>query len=447
MRPIDTTNFQAFPGASEVASSPADQKSGLAFACDTILALGADRSLPEILQAWAQVVVNDLNAAFARVWTVSATGPGLELQASAPRDTPIAGKYALVPAGGLLGHVASERRPYATNDLVNDPWLGDPEWAAQEGLVAFAGYPLMCRGELAGVSTVFSKQPLSDLTTQVLAMTAGTIALTIARNLSEAAREDTERELKARQTELMAANERYYLLVELAPNGILVIDHDGVITLANARAERMFGYGREELIGRQAKMLLPSHVAAVFTNPTARALGAEPDLVAVRKDGSEFPVEIGMDAIQAGGDMRCCIVDITERKAALDLRIRNAELTASGELYQLVIESVPNGILVVNQAGVITLANRQAEKMFGFPREELIGQPVETLLPVSLRGSHPGKGGAFFADPQARAMGAGRDLFAVRKDGSEFPVEIGLNPNSGRWRRFGALFHRGHHRP
>jgi two-component system sensor histidine kinase/response regulator len=83
---------------------------------------------------------------------------------------------------------------------------------------------------------------------------------------------------------------------------------------------------------------------------------------------------------------------------------------------------------VVNKAGVITLANAQAEKMFGFTREALIGHPVEMLLPVSMRASHPGKTASFFSDPQARAMGAGRDLFAVRKDASEFPVEIGLNP-------------------
>ena len=103
-------------------------------------------------------------------------------------------------------------------------------------------------------------------------------------------------------------------------------------------------------------------------------------------------------------------------------------LKQAAERSQLVIESAPNGILVVNRAGVITLANKQAEKMFGYPSEELLGRPMEMLLPASARNSHPEKRTNFFNDPRARAMGSGRDLFAIRKDGAEFPVEIGLNP-------------------
>src|SRR5579863_10453164 len=95
---------------------------------------------------------------------------------------------------------------------------------------------------------------------------------------------------------------------------------------------------------------------------------------------------------------------------------------------KLVIESVPNGILVVNRAGVITLANTPATKLFGYESTDLVGQPVEMLLPAALRAAHPELRTGFFSHPQARAMGTGRDLFAVRKDGSEFPVEIGLNP-------------------
>ena len=97
---------------------------------------------------------------------------------------------------------------------------------------------------------------------------------------------------------------------------------------------------------------------------------------------------------------------------------------------QMVIDSVPNGILGVNRAGLITLVNHTAAQMFGYEKGELLGQPVEMLLPPVLRGGHPGLRSAFFANPQARAMGGGRDLFAIRKDGSEFPVEIGLNPTT-----------------
>jgi two-component system sensor histidine kinase/response regulator len=407
MPPIDTPDFQAIPESSEAAGSPPDQKSGVALACGTILALGADGSLPEILQAWAQAVVNDLDATFARVWTMSPAGTDLELQANAARETPIAGKYAHIPVGGLVAHVTSERRPYITNDLVNDPWLGDPEWAARESLVAFAGYPLICYGELVGVSTVLSERPISGLTAQVLAMTAGTIALTIARHRA-----------------LMAANERYQLLVELAPDAVLVVNREGFITLVNARAEKMFGFRRAELMGQPANMLLPLDQGDLFLDSAVGATGAGPDPVAVRRDGSEFPVEIRLSPIQNEGDMRYSIVDLTERNAALDLKIKHTELTAT----QLVIESVPNGILVVDAKGFITLTNAQIEKMFGFRREELVGQPVEILLPASMREGHQRQLSTFFAHPQARSLDGRKGMVAVRKDGSEFPVEIGLNP-------------------
>ncbi len=101
---------------------------------------------------------------------------------------------------------------------------------------------------------------------------------------------------------------------------------------------------------------------------------------------------------------------------------------SASQTAQLVIDAVPNGILVVDHSGVITLANTTALKMFGYERQELVGQAVEVLLPESARTVHPSYRPIFFANPHARPMGAGRELFAVRKNGSEFPVEIGLNP-------------------
>ena len=74
------------------------------------------------------------------------------------------------------------------------------------------------------------------------------------------------------------------------------------------------------------------------------------------------------------------------------------------------------------------MVNAQAERVFGYRRDEMLGQPIEMLVPERFRAPHPGLRGSFFADPKSRPMGAGRDLFALRKDGSEFPVEIGLNP-------------------
>ncbi|WP_455177315.1 sensor histidine kinase [Azospirillum melinis] len=103
-------------------------------------------------------------------------------------------------------------------------------------------------------------------------------------------------------------------------------------------------------------------------------------------------------------------------------------LRKSEERFRLVVESAPNAMVMVNSRGMIEMINAQAERVFGYTRRELLGQPVEILVPTRFAGHHPGMRAQFFANPQSRPMGAGRDLYGLRKDGSEFPVEIGLNP-------------------
>ncbi|MFB3924061.1 MAG: MASE1 domain-containing protein [Terriglobia bacterium] len=105
-----------------------------------------------------------------------------------------------------------------------------------------------------------------------------------------------------------------------------------------------------------------------------------------------------------------------------------AERKDAEERFRLVVESTPSGIVMVKRDGTITLVNSQTEKMFGYDRSEMIGRPVETLVPLGSRGEHGTLREDYLARPQARPMGAGRDLHAVRKGGDEFPVEIGLNP-------------------
>jgi PAS domain S-box-containing protein len=108
-------------------------------------------------------------------------------------------------------------------------------------------------------------------------------------------------------------------------------------------------------------------------------------------------------------------IDITERKRA-------------EERFRLAVEASPNAIAMVNGQGEIVLINTLTERLFGYSREELIGKSVEILVPERFRAGHPAHRAGFFAAPQSRPMGAGRELFARRKDGTEFPVEIGLNP-------------------
>jgi len=221
------------------------------------------------------------------------------------------------------------------------------------------------------------------------------------------------------------ADTRFRAVVESSPSGMVMIDRAGTITLVNRETERLFGYAREELLGKPIEILVPEQLRdrhpglrdGFLANPQTRAMGAGRELYGVRKNGTELPVEIGLNPIETdeGLFVLASVVDITARKRA-EARFR------------AVVESAPSGMVMINREGTIELINRETERLFGYSREELLGKSIELLVPHRLRERHPGHRTDFFANPQTRAMGEGRDLFGVRKDGTEIPVEIGLNP-------------------
>jgi hypothetical protein len=136
---------------------------------------------------------------------------------------------------------------------------------------------------------------------------------------------------------------------------------------------------------------------------------------------------------QANRDRDRLILELHERrdlleKKTVELRQSLAEKTRTEERFQLVVRASPSAMIMVGADGLITLINDQTERLFGYGRRELLGRPVEMLVPERFRGSHGGHRAGFFAAPAARMMGRGRDLFGLRRDGSEVPVEIGLNP-------------------
>ena len=213
--------------------------------------------------------------------------------------------------------------------------------------------------------------------------------------------------------------------VESAPSGLLMIDAAGRIVLVNRQIEVLFGYPREELLGQPVEMLVPVALredherfrAEFFENPKVRAMGAGRNLYGKRKDGSQVPVEIGLTpvATEEGLFVLSSVVDISERRRA-EARFRAA------------VESSPAGMIMVSEAGRMVLVNQEIERMFGWDRDELIGQRIEMLVPERFRARHPEFRHGFFSDPDARPMGAGRDLYGLRKDGTEISIEIGLNP-------------------
>jgi PAS domain S-box-containing protein len=221
-------------------------------------------------------------------------------------------------------------------------------------------------------------------------------------------------------------------LLEAAPDGVVIADSDGRIVLVNAQTERLFGYERDSLIGRPLTLLMPERfheahedgLRRVAAGGEQRVIGKAVELVGRRKDGAEFPLELSLASVtvdrqrQFTGILR----DVTERKAD-EQRFLDREAR-----FRSVLDAAPDAIVIVDVDGRIVLVNAQTERLFGYARDRLVGQPVEILVPESLQGRHVGHRRDFLAAPRVRSMGEGLDLSGRRADGTEFPIAISLSP-------------------
>ena len=227
---------------------------------------------------------------------------------------------------------------------------------------------------------------------------------------------------------LREAQERFRLVVQANTNGLLVVDRQGQIVLANPALERMFGYGPDEMLGQSLEILLPPAVrqthgkllSAYLQDPIARPMGAGRELQGVRKDGSVFPVEISLSPFVEKGEVfvDAFVADISARK-----RMEHLHQMSEDRLHALV-ESNPNGLLIISDTGAIELANPAMEQLFGYGHGELYNQPVERLLPKALNLEH----GDMLRTPHAHVGGNKTwvRLQGVRKDGGLMTLEVSL---------------------
>ncbi len=224
-------------------------------------------------------------------------------------------------------------------------------------------------------------------------------------------------------------------IIQASPLAIIAVDAEGRVILWNPTAEKIFGWLENEVLGRPTPILPPGldRVSLGIDLSNGPVLGVES--VRLIKDGTRIPVRVWSASIASVGGRLSLLADLTEAREAqrvyadlVEQERAARELAIAGQRFSLLLEAAPDAILEVDPQGRIVLANNEALRLFQWSSEELIGSPVEMLLPERFRGGHLAHRAHYASHPIRRPMGANLDLYAVRKDGTEFAVDINLSP-------------------
>jgi PAS domain S-box-containing protein len=357
----------------------AEQVRLLSLSSEIGVILTKGKTLQDILQQCSEAMVRFLDAAFARIWTLNDEKNILELRASAGLYTHLDGEHSRLPLNehNKIGFIALQRSAHLTNELIGDPQVTDQAWAAQQGLVAFAGHPLLIEDRVIGVMAMFSRRTLTDLTIKSLAAIADIIALGIERKTGE---EFLRRARDKAQRYLDTAN---VMLVHL--------DTAGNILLINKKGIEMLGYDEQVLLGRHwSEFVLKDGQGQQLLTLYAAAMAGEeqfPDYLEntiISKSGEQriiaWRCTILLDGTGTATGMLCSGNDITEKYQAI------AALRESRERSRAIIDTAASVILMLSPDFTILEFNPAAEKLFGKTRDEVLGENyLELFIPPELR--------------------------------------------------------------
>jgi PAS domain S-box-containing protein len=381
------------------------------------LALIHSDSLGGALQQCAEALVTFMGAAFARIWTLNEPEGMLELQASAGLYTHVNGPHGKVPLGQFkIGRIAQDRKPHLTNAVIGDPQVSDQDWARREGMVAFAGHPLIVDGRrVVGVMALFARHALSDTVISEMASVADHIALGIERHRSTEA--------------LRTAEERMRFGLEAAGVGIWDMDYTTGMLRWSAILESQYGLKPGTFRGTFEAFVERIHPddreSVIETVGKAMKAGADfstqhrtlwPDRT-VRWLSGAGHIHLG----EHGEPVRGVGIsqDVTERKRA-EVALEQSEARKAA-----VLDSVLDCIVTMNADGVVLEFNAAAERTFGYTKADAIGRALaDLIIPRPLRGAHTAGLGHYLATGEGPLIGKLIEVTAVRSDGSEIPVEL-----------------------
>jgi PAS domain S-box-containing protein len=320
----------------------------LAFEVEVAHVLNRSQALGALWQDCVEAMVRHLGAALAGIWTLDSQQEGLKLQASAGLPTHVTGVQGPVPFGHVqIGQIAFEKRPYLTNAIPEDPGVPEQAWAKQEGLVAFAGYPLLINREVAGVMAMYFRHPLTNFTWHSLGLVADRIATAIER----------QKVLDANQR-LARHNER---ILASTGEGIFGLDGEGKMTFVNPAGAHMLGYNsKEEMVGEPMHELIhhtksdgspyPRESCPIYAALKKGTVHHHDTEVLWRKNGTSFPVDHYVSPIWEDGSLIGAVVtfkDISERKRLIAELLEETKLAGVTVMLGDIAHDIKNMLMPV----------------------------------------------------------------------------------------------------